>query len=357
MIHSQNINPNTNPNERAEGMNTDMALLDPRPAPRLLSIVIPIFNEEDVIPHLRMRMAEFLPKLPCAYELILVNDGSRDSSLRLLQAWAALDPNVVVVALSRNFGHQAASTAGLDYAQGEAVVLMDADLQDPPELVLKMLAEYERGFDVVYAQRDSRHGETWFKRFSAWAFYRIMRTVSSAELPPDTGDFRLISAPCLRALRDMRETHRFLRGMVAWLGFSQTPVRFVRPSRVAGETKYPLAKMLRFAWIAAISFSALPLRIVFGMGILVAGAAMLIGVYAIGAALLHYYVTPGWTSLMFTLCLIGSFILIGMGMLGEYIAKLYEEVKHRPLYIVNDRQCQNLQRSSDRVYAKTANQS
>jgi len=210
-----------------------------------------------------------------------------------------------------------------------------------------MIAEYQRGFDVVYAQRDSRQGETWFKRASAWGFYRLMTFAATKDLPPDTGDFRLISSECLGALREMRETHRFLRGMVAWLGFSQTAVRFVRPPRAAGETKYTLRKMLRFAWIAAISFSPMPLRLVFGMGILVAVAAMLIGGYAVGSELLHYYVIPGWTSLMFTLCMVGSFILIGLGMIGEYIAKIYEEVKGRPLYIVNQRQSQNVARPSE----------
>lgn len=336
-------------------MNTDMKLyLEPRPDPGLLSIVIPIFNEEEVLPHLRARMEEFLPVLPCEYELILVNDGSRDGSLAFLRSWARADSNVVVLALSRNFGHQAASTAGLDYAHGDAVVLMDADLQDPPELVLRMIAEYTRGFDVVYAQRGAREGETWFKRMSAWGFYRVMRALASQDLPPDTGDFRLISSACLRSLRDMRETHRFLRGMVAWLGFSQTAVTFVRPPRVAGNTKFTLSKMLRFAWVAAISFSPLPLRVVFGMGILVAVAAMVIGAYAVGSSLLHYYVIPGWTSLMFTLCLVGSFILIGMGMVGEYIAKIYEEVKGRPLYIINDRQSHNVNRSLSGSLTKTA---
>jgi dolichol-phosphate mannosyltransferase len=337
-------------------MNADgIPILEPRPVPRLLSIVIPIFNEEEALPHLRARMTEFLRALPCPCELILVNDGSRDGSLRLLRSWAKTDRRVIVLALSRNFGHQAAATAGLDYAEGDAIVLMDADLQDPPELVLEMLCEYERGFDVVYAQRDTRHGETWFKRATAWAFYRLMRAFATPDLPADTGDYRLISSSCLRALQNMRESHRFLRGMVAWLGFSQTAVRFVRPSRVAGTTKYSLSKMLRFAWIAAISFSALPLRAVFAMGVVIAVVAMLVGVYAVGASLLHYYVIPGWTSLMLTLCLVGSFILIGLGMIGEYIAKIYEEVKGRPLYILNERLSENLG-GSERISSKRAAQ-
>jgi polyisoprenyl-phosphate glycosyltransferase len=313
-----------------------------RSAPRLLSIVIPFYNEEAAIPHLRKRLAEFLPALPCVVELVLVNDGSSDGTVSALHDWAAVNPNVAVISLSRNFGHQAASTAGLDHAHGDAIVLMDADLQDPPELILDMIDEFKRGFDVVYAQRQSRIGESAVKRFTAWLYYRLMRLSGCGMLPPDTGDFRLISASCLQALRSMRETHRFIRGMVAWVGFPQTAVRFARPPRVAGETKYDMIKMLRFAWTGAMSFSPMPLRMVFGFGMVVAGGAMLIGVYAVGSMLLHYYVAPGWTSIMFTLCAIGSFILIGLGMVGEYVAKIFEEVKGRPLYIVDATRSRNV---------------
>lgn len=314
-----------------------------RPAPRLLSIVIPFFEEAETIPYLRKRLAEFLPQLPCATELILVNDGSGDGTLAALQDWAAKNPNVMLVSLSRNFGHQAASTAGLDQVHGDAAVLMDADLQDPPELIHQMIAEYQKGYDVVYAQRESRVGESWAKLATSSLYYRLMLISGCGNLPPDTGDFRLISAPCLRALRSMRETHRFIRGMVAWVGFPQTAVHFVRPPRIAGRTKYDLVRMFRFAWTGAISFSAMPLRLVFGMGIGVAAAAVAIGVYAVGSMLLHYYVVPGWTSIMFTLCLIGSFILIGLGMVGEYVAKIFEEVKNRPLYVVDPVRSRNLE--------------
>jgi dolichol-phosphate mannosyltransferase len=321
------------------------SVAEARQAPRLLSIVIPLYDEVDVIPHLRKRLAEFLPQLPCAAELILVNDGSRDGTLAALQDWAVKNPNVVVVSLSRNFGHQAASTAGLDRVHGDVAVLMDADLQDPPELILSMIAEYQRGYDVVYAQRQLRLGESWVKRATASLYYRLMLFGGCRNLPPDTGDFRLISAPCLQALSAMRETHRFIRGMVAWVGFPQTAIRFVRPARAAGKTKYDLLRMLRFAWTGAISFSPMPLRIVFGMGICVATAAAAIGVYAVGATLLHYYVVAGWTSIMFTLCLIGSFILIALGMVGEYVAKIFEEVKGRPLYIVDPIRSCNLEQA------------
>jgi glycosyltransferase involved in cell wall biosynthesis len=317
--------------------------IESRPAPRLLSLVIPLYNEEAVIPHLRKRLSEFLPCLPCPTELVLVNDGSHDGTLKLLQGWAACDPQVRLLSLSRNFGHQAASTAGMDYVRGDATVLMDADLQDPPEVILQMIAEYRRGFDVVYAQRESRTGESAAKRGTAWLYYRLLRLSGCRELPPDTGDFRLISASCLHALQSMRETHRFIRGMVAWVGFPQTAVRFKRPSRVAGKTKYGLGRMLWLGWTGALSFSPTPLRVVFGLGIIAAAAATGIGIYAVGSLLLHYYVVRGWTSIMFTLCLIGSFNLIGMGMVGEYVAKVFEEVKGRPLYIVDSTRSRNLE--------------
>ncbi|MCX6613980.1 MAG: glycosyltransferase family 2 protein, partial [Acidobacteria bacterium] len=212
-------------------------VLEARPHPKLLSIVVTVYNEEDALPFLRRRLDAFLETLPCMAELILVNDGSNDESLRELILWANQDPRVRVLNLARNFGHQAAATAGLDQATGGAIVLMDADLQDPPEVIAQMLDEYCKGYDVVYGQRTSRAGETAFKRFTAWGFYRIMRALVHPDLPADVGDFRLVSRNCLNALLSMRETHRFLRGMVAWVGFPQAFVPYARDSRVAGTTK------------------------------------------------------------------------------------------------------------------------
>jgi dolichol-phosphate mannosyltransferase len=306
-----------------------------RALPQVLSLVIPFYNEAQVIPHLRQRLGELLPRIPCQTELVLVNDGSRDATITCLRQWAEADDRVVILSFSRNFGHQAAVTAGLDYATGDVAVLMDADLQDPPEIVIEMIDEYRKGFDVVYAQRTRRLGESYFKRFTAWLFYRLLQFGVNQNVPPDTGDFRLISRPCIEALKAMRETHRFIRGMVAWVGFPQTAVKFVRPPRAAGATKYPLRRMLHFAWTAAISFSPLPLRMVFAMGLVAALATVGIGIYATFSFLFHYPVVPGWTSIMFTLCLIGSFILAGLGMVGEYVAKVYEEIKQRPLYILD----------------------
>jgi len=309
--------------------------LTPRPDPALLSLVIPVYNEADVLPLLRQRLEPFLASLPCPYELIMVNDGSSDASISILFDWAKSDPHVRAIGLARNFGHQLAVTAGLDAARGDAIVIMDADLQDPPEVVLEMLREYRNGYDVVYGQRITREGETIFKRASAWAFYRLMQRFVHESLPTDAGDFRLVSRACLDALKQMRETHRFLRGMVAWVGFPQTAVKFERPPRAAGETKYSLVKMLHFAWTAAISFSPAPLRISFFFGMLVAMLGFIVGVYAVWRKVFGLYVIPGWASTLVVVCLVGGGILLSIGVLGEYIARIFEEVKDRPLYIVS----------------------
>ena len=305
-----------------------------RDEPALLSIVIPIYNEQDALPILRDRLTRFMDSLDCGVELIAVNDGSSDYSIDLLADWAAHDHRIKVLSLARNFGHQAAATAGLDQAQGDAVVLMDADLQDPPDIILKMMAEYRNGYDVVYGQRVSRQGETAFKRATAWAFYRVMRKLVYPDLPSDAGDFRLISRRCLDALNSMRETHRFLRGMVAWIGFPQTAVRYERHARVAGSTKYPLSKMLRLAWTAAVSFSPVPLRLSFLLGVIIFLIGFTQGIHAIIDKIFGFYTVPGWTSLMVVLCLIGGAILVSIGVLGEYVGRIFEEIKSRPLYIV-----------------------
>jgi polyisoprenyl-phosphate glycosyltransferase len=228
-------------------------------------------------------------------------------------------------------------TAGLDHATGEAVVIMDADLQDPPEVIVEMLAQYRLGYDVVYGQREARAGESVFKRLSAWLFYRVMRAFVMKDLPPDAGDFRLVSRPCLAALRGMRETHRFLRGMVTWVGFPQTAVRYARAGRAAGETKYPFRKMLRFATTAALSFSPAPLRLSFLLGALLTLAGLGVGAWALARWSLGLPVAGGWTAVIVLLCLIGGASQISLGMQGEYLARVFEEVKGRPLYLVSTR--------------------
>jgi polyisoprenyl-phosphate glycosyltransferase len=310
--------------------------LTPRPLPRLLSIVLPAYNEHESVPLVRRRMTDFLPTLPCPVELVIVNDGSRDDTLRLLLEWAEQDRRVKVLGLARNFGHQAALTAGLDAATGDAIVAMDFDLQDPPEVISDMLAKYQEGFDVVFAQRLSREGETFFKRFTAWGFYRMMRTFVHRDLPADAGDFRLVSRRCLDAVRQMREMHRFLRGMFAWVGFSQTAVSYQRHARAAGETKFSMRKMLKFAWTAAVSFSPLPLRLGLILGVIVAGFGLLLGVYAaVGRVFGWYEPAPGWASLVVLVSFVGGAILISNGILGEYVGRIFEEAKGRPLYIVS----------------------
>ena len=310
-------------------------LLHPRSYPRLLSLVLPMYNESAVVDHLRAALTSFIGELRCEAEIILVNDGSKDATLPAIVAWAREDPHVGVINLSRNFGHQAAATAGLDHATGDAVVLLDCDLQDPLETIHRMIEYYCMGYDVVYGQRISREGETAFKRFTAWLFYRLMSGMIYKGLPVDAGDFRLISRNCLLGLQQMRETHRFLRGMVAWVGYPQIGVPYQRAARVAGETKYPIRKMLRFGWTAATSFSALPLKVSTVIGLLATLLGVEEAVRATLAYFLKWYVVPGWASLTVLVSLLGGAMLMSIGILGEYVGKVYEQVKNRPIYLVS----------------------
>ncbi|GBF48785.1 glycosyltransferase [Leptospira ryugenii] len=315
--------------------------LKKRKNPNLLSLVIPCYNEEKALPFLRSSLEKVIPTFPCKSEIILINDGSTDRTIEELVKWASSDKKVKIINFARNFGHQIAVTAGMDFATGDAVVIMDADLQDPPEVIWEMLAKYREGFDVVYGKREERVGESWFKLASAWLFYRLMKILVHKDLPLDSGDFRLISRPCLDAIKLMREKHRFLRGMGAWVGFPQTPVIYKRAARSAGETKYPLRKMLTLAMNAAISFSPLPLRLSLSLGIIIAITGFIIGLTAVIKAWMHYsglypnlVYNPGWATIVALLCIIGGSILISIGILGEYIARIFEEVKSRPLYII-----------------------
>jgi glycosyltransferase involved in cell wall biosynthesis len=311
------------------------SLLQSRPYPPRLSLVIPVYNEEAAVPFLREAICRFLAELQGEAEVILVNDGSTDSTLGLLVEWAQRDARVKVLNFSRNFGHQIALTAGLDYATGDAVVVLDADLQDPLDAIHRMIERYCEGYDVVYGQRMARRGETTFKRFTAWLFYRLMRRFVHEELPLDAGDFRLLSRPCLSALQRMRETHRFLRGMVTWVGFPQVGVPYERSPRVAGTTKYPLSRMVVFAWTAATSFSTLPLKASIWLGAIATLLGLGESVHALLAKLFHWYVVPGWSSLTVLISLLGGATLVSIGVLGQYVGKLYEQTKNRPLYIVS----------------------
>lgn len=305
-----------------------------RPDPQLVSFVIPIYNEEEVIPFLRERLMAFASTLSCTCEWLLVSDGSRDASPQMLVEWAREDPRAKVILLARNFGHQAAVTAGLDHAVGDAVVVMDADLQDPPELVHTMLERYREGYDVAYAQRTSRQGENPFKQWTALLFYDVMTRFVHPDLPKNAGDFRLLSRRAADAMGGLREGQRFLRGMVTWLGFYQVPVPFDRPARVAGTTKYPLRKMLALAWDAILSFSSSPLRFAayLGGGLVVFGL-MLAG-YAFSRQMIYHDLVPGWTPLVVLHGLIGGGTLMCLGLIGEYVGRIYDEIKQRPIYIV-----------------------
>jgi polyisoprenyl-phosphate glycosyltransferase len=306
----------------------------------VLSLVLPIFNEEAIIPELDRRLRAFLANVGSgvgeSWEVIFVNDGSKDRSLSLLKELAAAEPRYKIVSLSRNFGHQTAITAGLDRANGEAVVVMDADLQDPPEVVGQMLARWRDGFDVVFGVRSRRHGESAFKKLTAAVFYRLLRgPLGGASIPLDAGDFRLMSRPVVLTLRALREQHRFVRGLVWWVGFRQTAVDYERPARFAGETKYPFRKMFRFAIDGITSFSTVPLRMATWLGLL----AGLVAIAGVGWALYSKFfggVVRGWTTIMILVGLGSSAQLLMTGILGEYVGRIYEEVKRRPLYVVED---------------------
>jgi polyisoprenyl-phosphate glycosyltransferase len=326
--------PRSGLSQATEGDAPTRHLLRSRSYPAKLSLVAPMYNEEAVVPHFRAAVETFMDELHCPVEIIIVNDGSADMTLPHLVEWTTANPCVRVLHLSRNFGHQVAATAGLDHATGDAIVLVDADLQDPLPVIHQMIERYCEGYDVVYGQRDSRADETCSKRLTAWLFYRIMRVFVYRGMPVDTGDFRLLSRECLDSLNTMRETHRFLRGMVAWLGFPQAAVRYHRQGRAYGASKYPVKKMLSFAWTGATSFSATPLRASAVAGALAGLLGIEEGIRAALASTFGWYTVPGWKSLMVVTALIGGATLISIGMVGEYLARLYEQAKDRPLYMV-----------------------
>ena len=299
------------------------------------SIVIPVFNEEAVLPVLLRRLDQLLGRLHEPAEAIFVDDGSTDSSAIVLQALVKRDPRLRYIGLSRNFGHQVAITAGMDAAQGKAIVVMDADLQDPPEVVLDMAAQWREGFQVVYAERLSRDGESRFKRLTADLFYRLIGKLSDVEIPRNVGDFRLVDRKVLDCFRAMPERDRFVRGMFAWLGFSQTIVRFHRPPRAAGETKYSLTKMIRLALNGVISFSDAPLRLALWIGMAISALAMLYGGWVIAMWALNATLAPGWTSTIIVTALLCGANMMMTGIMGLYVGRIYAEVKGRPLYIVD----------------------
>jgi dolichol-phosphate mannosyltransferase len=300
-----------------------------------LSVAIPLYNEEATVRELHRRLTEVLTPL-IDYELVIVDDRSTDDTWTVLRELAATDDRLRLIRLSRNFGHQVAISAGLDAARGDAVVLMDGDLQDPPEVIASLLERWRDGYDVVFAVRVDREGETLFKRATAAAFYRLMRRMSQVDIPEQAGDFRLLSRRAADALIAMPERARFLRGMASWIGFRQVGVPYRRDPRYAGETKYPLRKMIRFANDAVTSFSTAPLRIVSGAGFLMVVFCVLYLVYTLVIRFATDRAVQGWTSLVVLLLLIGGFQLMGLGVVGQYVARIFEEAKGRPLYLVDE---------------------
>ena len=308
-----------------------MSLTD-RPA---LSVVAPCFNEEGVLPEFVKRVGAVLDKVGGTAEIVLVDDGSRDRTWAVMGEAAARDPRVVAVRLMRNHGHQLALTAGLSVCRGERVMIIDADLQDPPELLPDMIALMDQGADVVYGQRRVREGESLFKRATAAAFYRVIGRLTDVEIPPDAGDFRLMTRRVLDLLLAMPERHRFIRGMVAWIGGKQVPLQYDRKARVAGETKYPLTKMVRFAIDAITAFSVVPLMASMTIGWIMAAVGFAFFVYSIIGFVVGYN-QPGWTSLMAAIGLLGGMQFLMLGIIGAYLGRLYDQNKGRPLFMIRD---------------------
>jgi glycosyltransferase involved in cell wall biosynthesis len=301
------------------------------------SFVLPIYNEQETLPELYARLSAMLETLDGTSELIFVDDGSVDESHQLLLQLQAQDPRVQLIRLARNFGHQIAISAGIDRACGEAVVIMDADLQDPPEIVPELIRRWKEGYEVVYAVREQRQGDPWFKRLTAAAFYRLLHRLSDTDVPVDVGDFRLIDRRAADAFRSLPERNRYVRGMFAWIGFRQTGVKFVRDERFAGSPKYSYRKSLKLAVDGMISFSTAPLQFTLNLGFLIAIATFLVGIFAIVTRLAGVYSLPGWASILVVVSFVGGVQLILIGMMGLYIGRIYNEVKLRPLYILNER--------------------
>lgn len=304
----------------------------------LISVVVPCYNEEESIAETHRRLGSLAADRPGErFEFVFVNDGSRDQTLKLLRGIAASDDRVRVVSFARNFGHQLAVTAGVDHARGDAVVLIDADLQDPPEVIEDMIDRWKEGYEVVYGVRTDRPGESRFKRVTAHVFYRLLNWLSDTPIPLDTGDFRLMDRAVADVLRNMPERDRFIRGMVSWIGFRQLALPYRRAERFAGSTKYPLRKMLRFASDGMISFSVKPLKLAMMTGLGCAAIACLGILWVLGARLLtSAWVVPGWSATIIAILFLGGMQLLCTGILGEYIGRIYMQVKDRPLYVVGE---------------------
>ncbi|MFF2019032.1 glycosyltransferase family 2 protein [Paenibacillus sp. NPDC058177] len=300
------------------------------------SIIIPMFNEEAVIQETYRRIKKVMGTTGEPYELLFVNDGSTDHCAEMIEEYSHWDESVRLIDLSRNFGHQVAITAGMDYAQGDAIVIIDADLQDPPELILEMIEEWKVGFEVVYAKRVKRRGESLFKKWTASLFYRVLRYSTDISIPVDTGDFRLIDRKVCDQLKRLPEKNRFVRGLVSWVGFRQKAIEYERDERLAGETKYPLKRMIKLSLDGITSFSYKPLKLAGYLGGVLSAAGFLYLMYVLYLAIFTDSVVKGWASMIGITLTFNGFVLVMLGILGEYVGRIYDETKGRPLYIVQE---------------------
>lgn len=304
---------------------------------KMYSLVIPLYNEEEVIHECIKRVTNVMHNNEFDYEIIFVNDGSSDSTEEIVKQYCDKDKHLKLISFSRNFGHQTAISAGMDNAEGDAIIVMDADLQDPPEVVLKLIEKYEEGFDVVYAIRSKRKGESFFKKITAKMFYRFLKNMCEVDIPVDTGDFRLISRQVCDVLKGLTERNRYVRGLVSWVGFKQTGIYYEREERYAGKTKYPLKKMLKLSVDGITSFSTKPLKLTKWIGIFMAAVGFIYAIIVIILKLVGIQMQTGWASTMVTILLIGGIQLIMLGITGEYIARIFDESKNRPLYIIKEK--------------------
>ncbi|MBD3109288.1 glycosyltransferase family 2 protein [Bacillus sp. AGMB 02131] len=300
-----------------------------------ISVVVPMYFEEEVAEECYNRLKSVMLENNIDYEFVFVNDGSTDRTLPILQSFAAIDPAVKIINFARNFGHQTAVTAGIDYATGDAIVIIDADLQDPPEIIPELIAKWKEGYDVVYAKRKKRVGETKFKLLTAKYFYKTLNYLSDIDIPKDTGDFRIIDAKVADVFRQMPERNRFVRGMFSWIGFNQTFIEYERDERFAGETKYPLKKMIKFASDGIIAFSSKPLKLVLLLGSVSVFISFALLIYALFVKIFGFDVASGWTSIIVAITFFSGIQMISLGIVGQYIARIYDESKNRPIYVVS----------------------
>ena len=305
---------------------------------KMLSVVVPVYNEEEVLPEFHRRLAEVLDGLTMKSEIVYINDGSVDSSLEKMRQFKTEDGRIAMIDLSRNFGKEIAMTAGMDHAHGDAVVVIDADLQDPPELIPKMIEQWKLGYDVVYAQRISREGESVFKKATAHLFYRVIQKLSRIKIPPDAGDFRLLSRRAVVALSGLREQHRFMKGLFAWIGYPQKAIPYERDARYGGKTKWSYVGLWNFAIEGITSFSTIPLKVATYLGVLTAFGAFIFGMFIVVKTIFFGNPVPGYPSLLVVVLFLGGIQLMALGVIGEYLGRMFDETKGRPLYFLKDYQ-------------------